>query len=82
MKLAISYNEMVKEFLGKVEGSIKIPKDVQGTELRIKRKTELFPNLTHIVDLIERLQRGYIIFLKKTYCRALSCKRKFISDYY
>lgn len=52
MKLAISYNEMVKEFLGKVEGSIKIPKDVQGTELRIKRKTELFPNLTHIVDLI------------------------------
>lgn len=52
MKLAISYSEMVKEFLGKVEGSIKIPKDVQGTELRIKRKTELFSNLTHIVDLI------------------------------
>ncbi|MCU4840764.1 amino acid adenylation domain-containing protein [Bacillus cereus] len=52
MKLAISYNEMVKEFLGKVEGSIKIPKDVQGTEFGVKRKTELFPNLTHIVDLI------------------------------
>ncbi|MGQ0454944.1 hypothetical protein ACT4UM_26200, partial [Bacillus sp. SS-TM] len=46
MKLAISYNEMVKEFLGKVEGSIKIPKDVQGTELRIKRKTELFSFLS------------------------------------
>ena len=69
MKLAISYSEMVK-FLGKVEGSIKIPKDVQGTELRIKRKTELFSNLTRIVDLIERLQRGYIIFLKKN---ILSC---------
>ena len=38
MKLAISYSEMVKEFLGKVEGSIKIPKDVQGTELRIKKE--------------------------------------------
>lgn len=36
MKLAISYNEMVKEFLGKVEGSIKIPKDVQGTEFGVK----------------------------------------------
>ena len=42
MKLAISYNEMVKEFLGKVEGSIKIPKDVQGTELRIKGKRNCF----------------------------------------
>lgn len=52
MKLAISYNEMVKEFLGKVEGSIKIPKDVQEIEFGIKRKTVPFPKLTHIVELI------------------------------
>lgn len=52
MKLAISYNEMVKEFLGKVEGSIQIPKDAQKIEFGIKRKTIPFPKLTHIVDLI------------------------------
>ncbi|MGW6191303.1 non-ribosomal peptide synthetase family protein [Bacillus cereus] len=52
MKLAISYNEMVKEFLGKVEGSIKIPKDAQEMEFRIKGKTIPSPKLTHIVDLI------------------------------
>jgi len=52
MKLAISYNGMVKEFLGKVEGSIQIPKDAQKIEFGIKRKTIPFPKLTHIVDLI------------------------------
>ncbi|MCW9133456.1 amino acid adenylation domain-containing protein [Bacillus paramycoides] len=52
MKLAISYNENIKDFLEKVEGSIKIPKDLQDIEFEMKRKTIAFSKVTHIVELI------------------------------